>query len=239
MDLKDLDIVYFVKNTGINEELRYSLRSVDKNLPNNRVWIYGGCPQMLHPDKFVLIKQIGQTKWDKVQAMIREVAMNEEITENFILMNDDFFILKPIKKLPAYYRSSLYEHIVKIEMKHGNVPNAYTNELRKVCKALDEKGMTVRSYELHIPIVLNRHKILEVLGAFPGYHCTRTLYGNYCQLGGERRSDVKVFEPGQPFDRDGDFLSTEDETFATGEVGKFLKSTFREKSRFERKDSND
>ena len=235
MALEDMDVVYFVKESGINEELRYSLRSVDKNLPHRKLWIYGGCPQGIMPDEHVHTKQIGANKWDKVQAMIREVAMNEEITENFVLMNDDFFVLKPQTEIPVYYRSSLYEHIVKIELKHGNVPNPYTNELRKACKELVRRGMTARSYELHIPIVLNRHKLLETLGAFPGFHCTRTFYGNFQKLGGERYDDVKVYEAGQAFNKDGDFLSTEDESFASGEVGKFLREKFKEKSRFERK----
>lgn len=36
------DIVYFVKESESNEELRYSLRSL-KNFPRRKVWFYGGC----------------------------------------------------------------------------------------------------------------------------------------------------------------------------------------------------
>ena len=35
------DIVYFVKDTDTNEELRYSLRSL-ANFPHGKVWFYGG-----------------------------------------------------------------------------------------------------------------------------------------------------------------------------------------------------
>ena len=38
MNTKDLDIIYFVKDCFINEELRFSLRSVAKNLPHRKVW---------------------------------------------------------------------------------------------------------------------------------------------------------------------------------------------------------
>lgn len=44
------DIVYFVKESAKNEELRYSLRSL-KNFPHGRVWFYGYCPSFLKPDK--------------------------------------------------------------------------------------------------------------------------------------------------------------------------------------------
>ena len=51
------DIVYFVKNTEENEELIYSLRSVDKNFPFNKVWFFGGCPKGLTPDVHIPVVQ--------------------------------------------------------------------------------------------------------------------------------------------------------------------------------------
>ena len=52
------DIVYFVKNTEENEELVYSLRSVEKNFPYNRVWFFGGCPNGLKPDVHIPVVSI-------------------------------------------------------------------------------------------------------------------------------------------------------------------------------------
>ncbi len=231
-DLKNIDIVYFVKESSDNEELRYSLRSVEKNFPHRKVWIYGGCPNGIMPDRLIKISQTGNTKWDKVRNMFRQVCLNNEISEDFVLFNDDFFVMKPLKNLEVMFRCPLYEHIVKLEMKFQNKPNEYSTELRKATKALGDLGMTVNSYELHVPMLFNRHKLLEILGAFPGLHCTRTLYGNFHEIGGKQHDDVKVFEVGQSFDRDSIFLSTEDSTFP-GEVGEFIRSKFKERSRFE------
>ena len=50
------DVVYFVKDTKENEELRYSLRTL-KNFPHAKVWFYGGCPEGLKPDHHVYVKQ--------------------------------------------------------------------------------------------------------------------------------------------------------------------------------------
>lgn len=36
-----MDLVYIVKEDENNEELRYSLRSVAKYLPQNKIWIVG------------------------------------------------------------------------------------------------------------------------------------------------------------------------------------------------------
>lgn len=59
------DIVYFVKESDENEELRYSLRSL-KNFPHKRVWFYGGCPKGLKPDVHVYVEQNEQNKWQNV-----------------------------------------------------------------------------------------------------------------------------------------------------------------------------
>lgn len=41
------DVVYFVKDTERNEELKYSLRSLEQNWKYNKVWFCGGCPSDL------------------------------------------------------------------------------------------------------------------------------------------------------------------------------------------------
>ena len=232
-ETKNLDVVYFVRE-GQNEELRYSLRSVEKNLPHHKVWIIGGKPADIKPDEFVRVIQNGmRSKWDNVRANLRRVGMNEDITEDFILMNDDFFINKPIIEIPPYFRSTLYEHIVRIEMKYNDTPTEYTRSLRKTCRALEAIGAPTLSYELHVPIILNRHKLLETIGAFPDERATRTLYGNYHRIGGTQMADVKVVPNTVAFDPDATFLSTDDSTFGDTPVGKHIKSQFPQKSRFE------
>lgn len=231
----NLDVVYFCKD-GPNEELKYSLRSIEKNLAFARVWIYGGKPDDIQPDKFVAIPQTGkpgETKWDRVRANFRRVGLNKEITEDFILMNDDFFINKTTTELPPTYRCSLYEHILKIEMKYGDRPTDYTLQLRKTLRDLDAIGATTNSYELHTPVIINRHKLLEILGAFPNTHATRTLYGNYFAIGGEETQDVKYIDPKAEVDTKSRFLSSDDSTWGDTKLTKFIKEKYPDPSRFE------
>ena len=63
------DIVYFVKESESNEELRYSLRSL-VNFPHRYVWFYGGCPEGLNPDFHVPVKQDKDNKWKNVSMML-------------------------------------------------------------------------------------------------------------------------------------------------------------------------
>lgn len=234
METKNLDVVYFCRD-GSNDELRYSLRSVEKNLPHNSVWIYGGKPKDIIPDHFVEIKQVrtnNNTKWDRVQDMFRKVCLNDDITENFILMNDDFFIMEKIARLNPYIRGSLYEHIVKIEFKYKNKPTEYSMQLRKATQALLNSGFEVNSYEVHVPMIINRKKLLEVMGAFPNTHATRSLYGNYTKQKPTKIDDVKVYKNNQAW-AGGRFLSTQDEIWETSKVAKMVREKFNERGKYE------
>ena len=165
--------------------------------------------------------------------MLRRMCLNDNITEDFVLFNDDFFVMKPIKSIPVQFRCPLYEHIVKLEMKYGNKPTEYSKLLRTAVKKLEECNLGINSYELHIPMVINRKKLLEILQEFPDMHCTRTLYGNYHKIGGVRADDVKVYDVGQPLDCNSVFFSTTDASFSVGRIGEYIREQFPDKSKFE------
>lgn len=235
MNLKDLDIVYVVKDAVYNEELRYSLRSVDKYFPHNRVWFYGGKPMYFHPDKQVIINQKGKNKWERVRSMFMAIAVNDEITEDFVLFNDDFFVLKPVEKPPVYRYGSLNQLCKRVEKNNNGKPTPYTRSLERTIEALKWFNFPTTNYELHIPMVINRKGLAFVMELYPDVRATRSLYGNIW-LGKKDSApmkDVKIFDR-ETIPGDWDFVSTEDLFFAEGRVGDFIRNRFPDKSRFER-----
>lgn len=236
-EIKGLDVVYVIKDAIYNEELRYSLRSLEKNFKGiNKVWFYGGKPMYFHPDKQVIVNQKGPTKWDNVRNMMRSIAENDDITEDFVLFNDDFFVMKPVETLPAYrYKTieSLCEWVEK--QRNLNHPSSYTNNLRDVAEELKEAGLPTYNFALHLPIIINRKKLLEVLERFPNTKSPRSVYGNaYLVDGAVVRKDVKIFRSQDMPPEDTDYISTEDYVFANGRVGKMIRAKFPDKSRWER-----
>lgn len=205
METKKLDIVYFIKDGIHNEEFRYSLRSVCKNMPYARVWVFGGCPKNIVPDVRIRVEQEGKTKWDRVHSMFKLACENKELSDNFILFNDDFFVMKPVEKIEPIHRGLLEDHVKVL----GKGP--YATMLSGIDKELKNRGETSYSYELHTPFVFNKKKLLKLLNDNPNLRCTRTMYGNLYKIGGERASDVKIFSSKPAFDyKDTDFLSTDD-----------------------------
>ena len=232
------DIVYFLKDWPTNEELRYSLRSVEQNWPYNKVWFCGGCPDGLSPDRFMRVSQEGVDKWNKVRNMIRKVCNNDQVTEEFWLFNDDFFVLKNFveTRFGTQYNGTLGAYIERIEKRLGG-PDDYTSRLREAKKALEKAGLPTLNYEVHKPMLINRRKALEVLDKFPNTPCFRSLYGNYYGAGIVNKHDMKIkilrYSKMPLVKTEWDFVSTNDKSFAQGEVGEFIRDKFKEPSRFE------
>ncbi len=231
------DVVYFLKQSPTNEELRYSLRSLEKNWQYRDVWFYGGCPDGLKPDHHVALRQTEASKWQRVRGMVYQACKNDNITEDFWLFNDDFFVLKPkSENMPPQYNKTLEERIKRIEDRNG-CPDEYTMRLRHLVKTLKTASKGTLDYAVHKPILINRKQMLEVLEKFPDEPMIRALYGNYWKIGGVSKHDMKIktldYNKMSIVMRDWDFLSTSDVSFSNGKVGRYIRDKFKNKSRFE------
>lgn len=234
MGIDGLDVVYFVKDGTRNEELRYSLRSVCKNLIGfKRVWIFGGCPTNIVPDVRVKVNQTGKTKWDKVRNMYKMVCENKEITDDFIMFNDDFFVMQPTNYIEPLYRCPLNEHIKILEP--NNKSTSYSRLLRNAQQILREVGCPTLSYELHTPIIFNKKKLIKMLKTFPDVHCCRTMYCNLYNISGKQSSDVKIFSSKTELNyKNLQFLSTDDPVVnINNDIWRWLKGQFRQKCEYE------
>lgn len=222
------DIVYFVKESKTNEELRYSLRSL-KNFPHRKVWFYGGCPEGLKPDYHVYVEQDQVNKWLNINKSIKEAVHEPDITDNFWLFNDDFFIMKPVKKPCNYYDGELYKRIVTLEDKFKKFTK-YSLQLRKICDDLISMGCGVRNFCIHVPMLVNKEKAIELFN-IEDAHMFRSLYGNYHNIEAKQLSDYKISNQHLKW-KDSTYLSTTEDSFA-GEVGKQIRELFPDKCEYE------
>ena len=230
--MEKLDVVYFIKPDLVNNELRYSLRSVENNFPHRYVWFFGGQPIELTPDRRAPIIQSGANRYEKVRNMLRAACENDEITEDFWLFNDDFFVLRPLEDIPAWYDGDLIERFQRIERRRGR-QSSYTQQLRRTVEALRNAGYGILNYAVHVPMKINRKKMLQTLDRFPDCPMFRALYGNMHEIGGINAPDVKIVASQFTFPRDACLVSTSDSSFINGDVGRDIRDRFPEKSRWE------
>ena len=225
------DIVYILKEDIEEEELKYSLRSVEQNFPHRFVWFVGGQPKNLTPDRFIKHKQVGTSKWGMIEHSMRMVIKQTELTEDFFLFNDDFFIMKPFEGEYINYIDRTLDDRVEDLRKIHKWLYPYERTLLKASEELKTLGCSTYNFELHLPMLMKKSLVESALTQCSSPQM-RSVYGNINKVPFIEREDVKVYDlESVPFDPD--FLSTNDETFKNGMVGQYIKGCFSKPSRFE------
>jgi hypothetical protein len=227
-----MDVVYICR-TGENEELRYSLRSL-VNINHDNVFVVGGKPQW-YEGNHIRVEYTG-TKYTHARANLEAVIKNQRISNNFILMNDDFYILEPIGDLGVYNQGLLKD---KMETYLNFAPRStYTKMIVDTYDFLLEQGyQKPLCYELHVPMVMNKVLLKKAMATRKLW---RSVYGNFNNLGGIKMPDVKVYnEKGLEnikhdyLNSSQPFLSSQDNTFRELKDA-LLHRLFQEKSQYEK-----
>lgn len=227
-----MHLVYIVR-PGRNEELRFSLRSVAANLPVESVTIVGDPPGWVTGCR-VLPGNRYHTKVRNVYDNVRIAAEDPQVPAEFVLMNDDFYVLEPVTTIPTLHRGPLAAHRDRLHPHR----TWWTVSLDATIAFLRDRGFeNPLSYELHTPMPVVKEKMAAVLSTAADYQPDnppqwRTIYGNLAGIGGELARDAKIAQPDRPARERGTFLSTDDGAFAL-EVVAELRERFPEPSPYE------
>ena len=158
------DLVYIVKNSETNVDLQYSLRSISKFCSFKNLWIVGYKPRWVTNVKYLPTIQTGD-KWKNSMINYEAACKSPEISENFILMNDDFFAIRQIvdwevdlNKCLGTIDEQLMSFKNKAQLSHWQAGFVHAKQILK-----DLGCKTQINYETHMPIIINKTKFLEFL----------------------------------------------------------------------------
>ena len=229
------DVVYRLRPSRRNEELRYSLRSL-ANLPHGRVWTVGTTrPAWLAESVgHVVSPERPGTKWKNIVAALQGACAAAEVSATFVLIDDDMFVMQPLEEMPVLHRGPL-EGVPSY-----NGTSTYHRGIRETEDLLHELGRTdLLSYEVHLPIPITKARMWEALAIAqakrPKIRClhARTLYGNLWRIGGALAVDCKAFGRAYEY-RDRPFISTSDSSFVNQPVGKYVRASLPDPCIYER-----
>lgn len=224
------DIVYICRPGDANEELRHSLRSL-ANLPHGRVFIFGDAPSWVRNAEIRRFPLLRDKQLTAVRNL-KEACSDPEISDPFYVFNDDFYVMHPMKSIPVLHLGDMPSVIAS----HA-LGSAYRNAMEKTYARMLELGtINPMSYELHIPMLIEKVGMLLALSLGAGIHGlhNRTMYGNLMEIGGEQSTDVKVYNADKPKSyAEMPLLSTSDRTFGYHRVGHYIKSVLTEPSIYE------
>lgn len=187
------DVVYVVRPGETNEDLRYSLRSL-RNIKHGKVFIAGYIPKWTKNVIRVPRDQEGQANQENSNNNLLAALYHEKLSENFIFMNDDFYIMQKTKVLPVM-RQGLLQDVINRYKRGDRFGQAYSliatkQTLEKLLPAQD-----LYSYELHMPMLMNKTKALAMFKNWsrPIFSLRpRTMYGNLYDIRGVETEDAKT-----------------------------------------------
>lgn len=199
------DIVYIVGKGSFwqNNELKFSLRSLDMYMKNYRhVVIVGELPEFVNPRSVVHIpfEDTHKNKAVNIMRKVLRACVDHQLTENITVMNDDYFLLKDLNasKIPYYFKNTLDEAMA------NNVPaSEFHMHLAATKAVLKMSKKPLLNFDGHYPIIYNRNQMAKIIDDYDwnnnyGY-VLRSIYCNSLFITGEYKTDIKLnisrFEP--------------------------------------------
>lgn len=200
--MKDIVIPYLKNQSG---ELKACISLIEKNVPHRNIYVV----EDYESSRYSYISHINQIQ--KLDWALK----NLDLTEEFYLFNDDFFILEPVQDIPYMHRGTLSDHITS--RPHGQ----YSRNLRITRDWINEDAL---SYEVHVPFLFNRETLRVLIESLrhgiESGKCPfiRSWYGNCAKVGGVQILDVKNVENYESYT----YLSTTEQSFKRG-IGEYIR----------------
>ena len=193
-----MDVVYLVRPGDDNDELRYSLRSLT-NLPHDQVWVSGYRPYWVENVQVIKGNTHPMNSNANVYNNLLRAMECDEISDQVIVFNDDFYVTEPVTTIKPWYLATLAEHY--------NSPDTSCNPTRtqslvKTEAVLRDWGVDEPlSFELHTPFVVDRERMRDILVRFSIHQPNnplqaRSLYGNLVDEYALQHDDVKAYGSG-------------------------------------------
>lgn len=229
-----MDIVYILGNgSQTNEEIRYSLRSLEKHIKYDRVFIVGECPKFLKNVIYIPYKENSNPRVNHLEKINEIIEKVPDLSENFLLMYDDIFFLQDIdiENYPNYFKGEIqtytgYDSFFKMAMSD-------TKEYLK------SQNKPILNFSVHRPVVYNK-KIWQSIDWTPVYEAKhglspRCIYGNLTCEKPVKCTDCKYMNLNE--------ISSNDKCFSIysnrfGAFKEFLSEKYPFKCKFEEKFEN-
>ena len=221
-----MDIVYpLIKTKDNNTELLFSLRSLS-NISHGKVFIIGHKPEWVENVVHIPCDDPYSQKVCNAYHKIKKACLNDELSEDFILMNDDFYITEPTE-IKYYHQGTIADHLER-RRQMGHIKSRYCRSLQRA-QDIFPQGL---DYELHIPFIYNKKKFLALDFDLKNPPLLRSLYGNTYNVKGKQMEDVK-YEYRDDIRIHGTFFSTDDRVLVFNDNFKYMKQLFNKPSPYE------
>lgn len=242
-----VDVVYIVGfgSQWKNNELRYSLRSVERNLKNFRnVYIVGEKPAFVTGVKHIQFPDMENIPSKNTYKKILQACKDEQLSQRFLLMNDDFFFNKKVEAdtYPYYYRGTIENYLEKRSSKERKLQaSPYIQTMEATLQQLRYKGLSTLHFGIHTPVILDKILFPKICSGFDWRYnnglSTRSIYCNSLNIVPVEKTDCKINHKVSYHDLQR--ITANQEVFSIGDnaigmpMNRFMEDLFPDPSRFE------
>ena len=154
-ELIDVVIPLGKGSTSANNELRFCLRSIEQYLEGYRnIWIIGQKPKFLKNVNHISHEEY-HPKSNNIYDKIKRACNMGEISDNFILFNDDYFLVEKVDAptYPNYYSDDALKEVL-----NRPKPDPYRTLVEDT---MQQVKPSMKYADIHCPIVINKKAFLS------------------------------------------------------------------------------
>ena len=185
INTKVIDIIYpNVEKFAQWEELKYSLRSLEKNLCNVefRVWIVGDWPDWMNPDEAHHLPCTLSGETPRIDIVHKHLAVieNRLIGEEYFWMNDDIYLVNPVQYADMCLNVAVND--LAYTKSRFNRQTLWGSDVLNTYDTLKRAGLPTWNYAAHIPHRFEKQKVMQLIDGFVMLHNRldiQILYYNY------------------------------------------------------------
>lgn len=157
-----IDIIYPNVERFVQwEELKYSLRSLEKNLVDVkfRVWIVGELPAWINEEEvfFIPVEYTGETPRIDILHKHMAVINHPDIGEEYIWMNDDIYLVNKVMYADLCLPVAVND--LKNNVSILSPQTLWGRDNIRSLKLLQEEGLSTWNYGVHIPHRFEKSKL--------------------------------------------------------------------------------
>lgn len=195
-----IDIVYPLGagSKWNNNELRYSLRSVEKYLTAVRnVYIVGDLPEWIQNVRHIPFQDTHRWKETRIALKIMAACKDPRVSNFFLFMNDDHF-------LQSYCQASEFPYLRKETLAATAQARRFNDDYRKSLvnsyMALTKNNHLAYNFDVHCPIVYQKDRFEQMFKMYDWDETNyafviKSMYCNTFSISGQPVKDLKINNP--------------------------------------------